>query len=536
MLSGCCAYGQQYFGHRKYYRSNSRHTPQPLFLGGLNVVALPTRWQSRPAISIGLVASGPPRWLAWWLALGGALASIAVVRGHYDPDYFWHLAVGRRILDSGAIPTVDPFSFTWAGEPWIPDQWLGEVVIAALAPVAGGALLLAAFGALAAIGPVAMAAAAQRSGVRPSTIAVVLALVGSTLVPQVTARPQALSFGFAGIVIAVLMLARSHSARALWLLPPLFVVWANTHGYFLAGLASVAVYARFTLIGRTPLAGHRRAVIAVLLACVVATMVTPQGPQGLLYAASFLNTSDLGGQMISEWQPPSFHNPQFFSFLVVIGVLLSLGFLRPAPGWTRVLAICGMLAGLIASRAVGIGTVLAMPALLSTLSWRVSSEPEPNATARAWMRVGAAAAVCLVVVSGALVRGPVSIDQRRVPVSAVERLAAIDPAARVFADYGWGGYVMAELSDRGGTVFVDGRMHKYAPDVMADYLQIVRADPGWDALVEAHGVEAILLPPEATLATGPAQAAGWCEVMRERDAVLLLRACDAAGAGIDGES
>jgi hypothetical protein len=485
-------------------------------------------------VSVRLAAFGPPQWLAWWLALGGALASIAIVRGHYDSDYFWHLAVGRRILDTGVIPTTDTFSFTWAGGRWIADQWLGEVVIAALAPVAGGALLLAVFGALAAIGPVAMAVAAQRSGVRPWAITVILALVGATLVPQVTARPQALSFGLAGIVVAVLMLARSDSARALWLLPPLFVVWANTHGYFLAGIGSVGVYAGFTLIGRTPLAGHRRAVMAVLLACVVATMVTPQGPQGLLYAASFLDTSDVGGRMISEWQPPSVHNPQFLPFLVVIGVLLSFSFLRPAPGWTRVLAVGGVLAGLTAARAVGIGTILAMPALLSMVSLRASSEPEPNETVRAWMRVGAAAVVCLVVVGGALVRGPLGIDQRRVPVAAVERLAAIDPAARVLADYGWGGYVIAELADRGGRVFVDGRMHKYAPDVMAEYLQIVNADAGWDALVEAHGVEAILLPPGATLVTGPAQAVGWCEVMRDKDAVLLLRACNPAGVEADG--
>jgi hypothetical protein len=36
-----------------------------------------------------------------------------------DPDTYWHLAVGRWILDHGAVPHSDPFSFTMTGAPWI---------------------------------------------------------------------------------------------------------------------------------------------------------------------------------------------------------------------------------------------------------------------------------------------------------------------------------------------------------------------------------------------------------------------------------
>ena len=65
----------------------------------------------RPAIA---QLAGPPLWLTIFAVLGGALASITVTRGLFDPDYFWHLAVGQRILETGAIPTAEPFSFTWA--------------------------------------------------------------------------------------------------------------------------------------------------------------------------------------------------------------------------------------------------------------------------------------------------------------------------------------------------------------------------------------------------------------------------------------
>ena len=43
-----------------------------------------------------------------------------------DGDVSWHIATGQWILDNRAIPHADPFSFTWAGQPWVPIEWLAE--------------------------------------------------------------------------------------------------------------------------------------------------------------------------------------------------------------------------------------------------------------------------------------------------------------------------------------------------------------------------------------------------------------------------
>ena len=37
-----------------------------------------------------------------------------------DGDVSWHIATGEWILDHRAVPYADPFSFTWAGKPWVP--------------------------------------------------------------------------------------------------------------------------------------------------------------------------------------------------------------------------------------------------------------------------------------------------------------------------------------------------------------------------------------------------------------------------------
>ncbi len=50
----------------------------------------------------------------------------------HDPDYYWHLKAGEYILTHGALPSVDPFSYTFHGEPWVLHEWLFQVVLYAV--------------------------------------------------------------------------------------------------------------------------------------------------------------------------------------------------------------------------------------------------------------------------------------------------------------------------------------------------------------------------------------------------------------------
>ena len=47
-----------------------------------------------------------------------------------DPDLFWHLASGDRMIDDGRLLDRDVFSFTRAGSPYSVGQWLGQIVLA----------------------------------------------------------------------------------------------------------------------------------------------------------------------------------------------------------------------------------------------------------------------------------------------------------------------------------------------------------------------------------------------------------------------
>src|SRR5215475_6106354 len=80
------------------------------------------------------------------LLLGGRLLN--------DPDTYWHIAVGRWIVEHRAFPHVDPFSATVAGTPWIAKEWLSQLLYTGAHAFADwpGVVVLAAAAAAAAFG------------------------------------------------------------------------------------------------------------------------------------------------------------------------------------------------------------------------------------------------------------------------------------------------------------------------------------------------------------------------------------------------
>jgi hypothetical protein len=139
--------------------------------------------------------------------------------------------------------------------------------------------------------------------------------------------------------------------------------------------------------------------------------------------------------------------------------------------------------------------------------------------------MGLAAVVIAVAALTILPNGRIDLVAQA-PVAGMDRLVEIDPDARLFAEYEWGGYAISRLYDTGGRVFVDGRNDMYSDDILRSYETARDATAGWEETLK--DATAILLPPEAKLVSGPAQAVGWCEAYRDGVQVLLVRSCPRA--------
>jgi len=471
------------------------------------------------------------------MALGGVMFALTVAKGVQDPDYFWHLTTGKLIAETGQVPSTDPFSFTWFGQPWTPHEWLSELLIYRLVDGLGriGALLV--FGLFPPAIFSALAAALTRQGARVLAIGLPFALGAFALIPYVTLRPQAISWLFLAGLIWFLLEARAEHPRRFLLLIPYFALWANLHGLYVVGLGVAGMHLLFTLAGRTAMSPARGWALGGVAGAIGAAMLTPAGPIGILYPLRYVDAGDWGLANIQEWQSPNFHEPAHAAFLLLI-VAVGLNAGRRTPGWLVALSWVGIAMGLAALRNVPVAVVLCMPTLVLGLEDRFRARalarpprpmPPSRARGRRVMELITALAVAIGSIAVLVPRDMnAAIDtnlERRFPIAGVDRLLQLDPTANVFAEYGWGGYVIARMHDTGAHVFVDGRNDMYSQQVLEDYTAIRAADPGWQALADRYGVEAILLPPETTLTRGPAADAGWCEVYRDAHQVLYLRSC-----------
>ena len=62
--------------------------------------------------------------------MGAALAATLVVicRRVGDPDFWWHMETGSWIIDHGALPSHELFTYTVSGNAWADQEWGSEVL------------------------------------------------------------------------------------------------------------------------------------------------------------------------------------------------------------------------------------------------------------------------------------------------------------------------------------------------------------------------------------------------------------------------
>ena len=137
-------------------------------------------------------AMDPRRLFAPFAAVVGGCAAAFWPDLMREGDTWWHLRAGDWVLANRAAPHVDPFSFTFAGRPWVAHEWLSEAIMAAAFRLGGWSGLTLPF-ALAFGATFAIVAKRLQRSMGDGAAALVLMIVAALLAPSLTARPHLLA-------------------------------------------------------------------------------------------------------------------------------------------------------------------------------------------------------------------------------------------------------------------------------------------------------------------------------------------------------
>jgi hypothetical protein len=453
-----------------------------------------------------------------------------------DIDFWWHVRTGELIAESGTIPTVDTFSYSALGRPWIAHEWLWDLAVFIVCRHGGYVLAVLLSAAIVTLTYVIIYRTLRQLGANEIVSGVIVLWAAVLALPCIGVRPREWTHCLLAYYLSRLLLYREGRVRHLWLLPPLMALWVNLHGAFVFGVGVVALFLADETVrwlfadGKPP-----RHLLRIGVATLAAVALNPWGPRMLLYPFNYyVQHQNPSFSIVTEFQSPNFHEPM--NLLFAAGIV---GFMLLSGKRHRYSFVEGLLIGvftlqaLVSARQVSIAALVLAPLLGRRLCDRfrfARALPAPRLPARLvalnWLLLAA------LVVFGALYVGQPKVSRALqlgwepnvgdMPVAGARFIEQEHLPGPVFNSQAWGGYLIHRwYPDR--RVFIDGRIDMYGPDIVREYIQVVTIQPEWRAVLSKYGVRTVLIPKGSPLSVLLLADGGWKHVFEGQLEDIFVR-------------
>ena len=450
-----------------------------------------------------------------------------------ETDVFFNLRLGEIVLATHAVPRTNLLSFTAPDAPDVNLAWLFQVVLALAhraAGIAGTVVLkrgfvVATFGVLVRV--------ALRRGAHPAAAAAALALAAWAAEPRFVERPHLVTF--LGLALTLLALERAEAGRprALWLLVPAGLAWANANSCFFLAPAVLFLHAAGAWADGRPADARRAALVALALAPLV--LATPSGAGALGYIANHFRMPSL--RPLQEYRTASWPLDGPFFFLAAASVAGALA--TRGRSWRHLLPALAL--GLLGARRIRFVAEFALLAgpLVAVAATRLAALRGGRPGGAGVVASAGVAAALLVATLAPRVdaarRGEPALDlgveADLVPTAAIRFADDHGLRDRMYNDLEVGSYLTWEGWPR-HRVFQDPRINGYPASMHAVLRRADLTAVEWQAFLDGFGVTSALvsypsLNPRAAL-FDPER---WALVYRADDGLLFARR-DAAHAAL----
>ena len=458
-----------------------------------------------------------------------------------DPDFWWHIRVGRWMAENGRLPSKDLFTFTVPDHVWTDHEYLTELLMWQVYSRLGAVGISVAFGLVTWAGFLFMYRQVRR---QPFVIAGVGIFIGAVAGDPIWGpRAQMITFALTCVELYWLDGYLRGRSRALNFFPLVMALWANLHGGWVIGFVwlGIALLAELVAWAWNPAnlahRAHVRTLAIITAASAVAVLATPHGFNLYLYPFQTV-TSMAQERLIVEWFSPDFHQPYLRAFEAMVFLLIASFALRRPTFYEFLLAAVGLALALQSVRNVVLFVAAATPVMINCYSdyWR------ELAAKRGWQPTlpshpvfaAITAVVLLAVTLGAIAVitlhvNPTkqrSLDASTYPVGAADWLASHpEVGTRMYNQYGWGGYLVYRFSGTPNRqVFIFGEAALMGDDLLNQYQDVQTLRSDWREVLDRHRVDYIVYNKGEALANVLATQPGWKLVYEDSVAVIYVRA------------
>ena len=479
-------------------------------------------------------------------------------------DFWWHLKAGEIIVNTRSIPKTDLFSFTAAGQPFILQNWLVEVIYYATYRVGGLALLVALNATLlvAALLPVYSLCRQATTRLR---LAVITALMPAVLLLYFgSVRSQVFSFALFSSFYWVLSEYRRRRSDRLWALPLMMIAWVNFHGAFVLGLGLIAIFLGCELLRRIASAEKPETLSpaeltklgAFFVVTIIATAVNPEVHRIYSYVRA-VATNEASQTLVLEWQPPRineavgiilFFAPFFITWLVLLAAsrkpdlidlvlvltfsILGLSALRNGVWFALIAApvVARYYSAIDFSRLMR--SIRCFAPLRRVHDWLAARrQTEAPIRYRLNRQIAVLLLTIIVLVSPWVyphLGNPAfgnTLWEKSTPVSAVDYIDEHELVGNIFHPQIYGDYLIWRLWPRQRS-FVDGRVHLFDLSVIRDYRRSF-IDSHWDERLLRYDIKYLLLSKEEeenrAMIDSARDAPAWNLLYEDATAILFER-------------
>lgn len=449
----------------------------------------------------------------------------------YSPGLWIHLTTGRWVIENGAFPDLELFSLNPTSEHWVAYSWLFDILVYGLHEIFGlkWHILFASVMALTLAFVLYGVLDKLSNRVALSVVLTVLGIIA--MAGMLHGRSAIFSYIFMLLELYVLyqaVLWRRH--RLLFALPVLFALWANLHIQFIYGLfvyacfTAQAVLDYFDCMDTEEKQRYKRLLYRLFIVgfgCLAATLSTPY-PLGT-YETLFLIIKDSGAlsRLSSDLQPPAFRSLDSFAFLfLVLATTWVIGRKRIDKPFWLLLFVVAVVLGFRSIRDIWFAVVTGLPliALAYANTGAAREQPRPNPFIVIFgLGVIAYAWFAFYDIRETPLRQGLA---KRLPVDAVEFIAAQDYPGPLYNYYDWGGFLLWNLPQR--KVSIDDRAHVHGAGYIKHTVHIWNALEEWKNDPELAAAGIIIGPKKLPLSKLLAYDARFKQVYQDNIAVVFI--------------